>query len=352
MFVGVKLSLLRSSVVALTCAATAGAFPIPQRPAKSTPLAALGDGPWGNLGDVRLPSQGDLALLRRFDEPWVERQGDWRSFYGGRFGPASWTTPPRLEWTLSAWQPSRSAPTELELVMTPPREMVRPELGTAELLPSWLLEAPPRVDASFVSATRTPRCKAWERPYTVTLARYGGERDSFRVLECDGSVAIDALDRLSVVARPAGADRPELPLPLEPLPESELIGEWVPNVRLLDPRLLWVVARISEAFPGRAIYLISGYRRDGHESFHRKGRALDLFVMGVSNDALVRVCRTLKDVGCGFYPNNKFVHVDVRPPGTGHAIWIDVSEPGTPSRYVDSWPGIVESGALSWGNGE
>jgi hypothetical protein len=41
-------------------------------------------------------------------------------------------------------------------------------------------------------------------------------------------------------------------------------------------------------------------------------------VQGIPNAALFSFCRTLDDVGCGFYPNSKFVHVDVRKPGTGH----------------------------------
>jgi hypothetical protein len=26
-------------------------------------------------------------------------------------------------------------------------------------------------------------------------------------------------------------------------------------------------------------------------------------------------------------------------------MWVDVSEPGTPSKYVDGWPGVLEPGA-------
>ena len=73
--------------------------------------------------------------------------------------------------------------------------------------------------------------------------------------------------------------------------------------------------------------------------------------MGVRNVGLFRFCRTLDDVGCGYYPNSKFVHVDVRRPRTGRAFWVDESAPGEPSRYVDSWPGVVESGAMVWGGG-
>jgi hypothetical protein len=69
----------------------------------------------------------------------------------------------------------------------------------------------------------------------------------------------------------------------------------------------------------------------------------------VANEHLLKVCRTLEDVGCGYYPNNKFVHIDVRRRGTGKALWIDVSGPGEPSEFVDSWPGVVDSGAFVWG---
>ena len=71
-------------------------------------------------------------------------------------------------------------------------------------------------------------------------------------------------------------------------------------------------------------------------------------VQGVPNEEILKACRKLADVGCGYYPNSKFVHVDVRPARTGKAFWIDASAPGEPSRYVDSWPGVVDSGAMSW----
>jgi hypothetical protein len=41
-------------------------------------------------------------------------------------------------------------------------------------------------------------------------------------------------------------------------------------------------------------------------------------------------CRTLKNVGVGYYPNSTFVHLDVR---TTPAFWIDYSKPGEPPRY-------------------
>lgn len=302
--------------------------------------------------DLRLQSDGELDLLRRFAQPWVERPGEWRSFFTGRYGPRL-AGEQRFSWTLTATEPSALGQPPGPSAFTLSIAGIEPtlELERLEVLPIWKLDLVPSSDPSLLHATTAPVCEPWQRPYRATIARYGGEFDSVELLACDGSIALDATDHLSVLARPPGAPRPELPLPLEPETDGDFAGEWVPNVRMLDPRLIWVVARLSEAFPQRVIYLISGYRRDDHGSFHMRGRALDLFVMGVKNEDVFRVCRTLKDVGCGFYPNNNFVHVDVRPPATGHALWIDVSSPGQPSRYVDSWPGLVAGGALLWGGG-
>ena len=109
-----------------------------------------------------------------------------------------------------------------------------------------------------------------------------------------------------------------------------------------------LVATIAERFPWRWVYLMSGYRPGPHEGLHAEGRALDLYVYGVPNDEVYRACRALPDAGCGFYPHNKFVHVDVRRPGEGRIYWIDVSQPGEKSRYVDAWPGVENGGALAW----
>lgn len=349
-------------------AATPAALKYPGAARKVSSLPLTGAASWMDRtlasSEVRLPVDSQLDLLRRFAQPWIERPGPWRSFWTGRYGPGTWSDAPHLAWTLTA-----NEPLALERAGVEPRLDVLPlsssdfvlepvhvdptlQLSSADVLPIWKLDLTPGPDPIFMRAATMRRCEPWQRPFTATIARYGGEFDGVRLLECDGSVALDAVDKLSVLARPPGAPRPELPLPLEPEPESEAIGEWVPQVRMVDPRLIWVVARLNDAFPGRVIYLISGYRRDGHGSFHRKGRALDLFVMGVKNEDVLRVCRKLKDVGCGYYPNNKFLHVDVRPPGTGHALWVDASAPGQPSKYVDAWPGVVAGGALQWGGSE
>lgn len=213
------------------------------------------------------------------------------------------------------------------------------------------------LDALWSLPPRKPvfdwRCR--RRP--VRFVRYGAESDAFPLVLCDGAVAPQALDRLTLMARVPDAPRPGELLPDEPDPEAIARHEWISGVRLVHPRLVWLLQRISDAFPWRTIYIFSGYRpgavvtnsRAGtHHSMHSEARAMDINVMGIPNAELFRFCRTLDDVGCGFYPNSKFVHVDVRRPGTGHAFWIDASGPGEPSRYVDAWPGVVEGGALVW----
>lgn len=107
--------------------------------------------------------------------------------------------------------------------------------------------------------------------------------------------------------------------------------------RLPHRRLVRVLARISDHFGGRRIQVVSGYRRAGRftsrHSRHTKGRAIDIRIPGVPNTALRDYCRSLSKVGCGYYPNSSFVHVDVRD---SSAYWVDVSGPGQKPRYVNA----------------
>jgi hypothetical protein len=95
---------------------------------------------------------------------------------------------------------------------------------------------------------------------------------------------------------------------------------------------------VIDHFGPRSVTVVSGYRPASLGSFHQSARALDFHLAGVKNEALVAFCRTLPDTGCGYYPNSSFVHMDVRPEGTGHVFWIDASGPGEPAHYVASWP--------------
>jgi hypothetical protein len=191
-------------------------------------------------------------------------------------------------------------------------------------------------------------CPIWRQPRKVTFYGLGGEGDSLAIFDCEGVVSADAMDRLSVIGRQPGTPLPSLPLPISPLTNLEFPGEWIEGVHLLHPRLLDLVQQVAWAFPGRGIVVYSGYRRDASPtSPHLHGRALDITVRGIPKEQLFAFCRTLHDAGCGYYPNQPFVHIDVRQPTQGSMVWVDISLPGQPSVYVDAWPGVVASGALN-----
>jgi hypothetical protein len=306
-----------------------------------------------------------LPLLRAFLNAEIERPGPMRSYLAGPWG--KWRGSP---WVNLAWSGHEQAVTN--------ESPSFPDTPTLEVQPSdWLRGGSwlQKIDPSFtspVAVSTGPSLRSngfdalWEKPVKVIpdwrcrrrpvqFVRYAGEALSFALVRCDGSVAPEALDKLSIITRPTDVANPGKTLPDEPDPESWQKHEWVPGVRLMNPRLLWALQKISDAFPWRTIYVFSGYRpgnkggsTGSHHSMHAEGRAIDILVQGVPNASVFNVCRTLDDVGCGFYPNSKFVHVDVRKPATGHAFWVDISGPGEKSQYVDAWPGVVERGALVW----
>jgi len=111
--------------------------------------------------------------------------------------------------------------------------------------------------------------------------------------------------------------------------------------RTIHPRLLRVLAQVQRHFGGSRIDLVSGYRvperGDDLRSYHNVGRAADVRVDGVLARRLFDYCRTLVDVGCGYYPRSERVHIDSRSRST---IWIDLSADGDAADYVrdpDAW---------------
>jgi hypothetical protein len=239
------------------------------------------------MGD-ELPLLAQFSLRTPYGRPNA-------AFWHGRYGASGWHLAPELSLTL----PEMSAPLALPVVSAPP-------------------------------------CPSWREPRPAMLVRHDGEARLVRLVECDGSVALDALDQVSALARPPGVPLPELPLPLEPA-ASAAPGEWLPGIKLLHPRLLWLLQALTDSYPGRPIVIVSGYRPDetGH---HQSGRALDLHVKGITNEQLFEFCRSLADVGCGYYPNNHFVHFDVRQPGSIKVEWTDLAAPGEPSCLAQSGP--------------
>jgi uncharacterized protein YcbK (DUF882 family) len=103
----------------------------------------------------------------------------------------------------------------------------------------------------------------------------------------------------------------------------------------IEPRLVHLLAAVSNHFGSRKIEIISGFRpysplQHTAHSNHNIGKAIDFRVMGVPNEVVRDYCRELRDVGCGYYPNSTFVHLDVRETSS---FWIDYSRPGEPPRY-------------------
>ncbi|HET9956294.1 MAG TPA: DUF882 domain-containing protein [Polyangiaceae bacterium] len=325
----------------------------------------------------RLAVEPLRAMMTGYLEPSRTRIPEWQAFYRGSYGPGS-NGPNRRAWLPQlCWGESCNAAVNPETTaeFTPP-EFAAPSMAPADwrlvggsfvgleladptalrqdtglgagatpTLP-WLLLGSEVLNSTpeMLAVVRGRPCPSARTPRPVRIVRYAGETERLELTDCDGAIASDALERLSVLARPPNTARPELPLPLHPQGE---LGEWMPELRLLHPRLAWLVSRIAEAFPQRSIVLMSGYRRDAHSGLHQKGQALDLYVQGVPNEDLFRFCRTLSDAGCGFYPNHPFVHVDVRSFGKGHVTWVDVSDPGEQSVYVDGWPGVLAPG-IGW----
>jgi uncharacterized protein YcbK (DUF882 family) len=110
------------------------------------------------------------------------------------------------------------------------------------------------------------------------------------------------------------------------------------------PRLVRLLARVSDHFGGRPIHVISGYRRAGgytkDTSRHVAGQAIDFRIPGVPLEALRDYCSKLRHVGVGYYPNSHFVHLDVR---RRDARWTDRSRPGeAPSIVRPGEPPVLD----------
>lgn len=105
------------------------------------------------------------------------------------------------------------------------------------------------------------------------------------------------------------------------------------RVKLLHPRLIHMLQRVAERYPGQTIEIVSGYRvpvKGRRPSMHNIGRAIDFRVQGVNRKELYEYIRQLPKVGAGYYPNSVFVHMDVRDKST---VWVDYSGPGQPAEY-------------------
>ena len=207
-------------------------------------------------------------------------------------------------------------------------------------------------DASITHAKDKDKIKDKEKPKTgkvkarpclheaIEIAR-GTEIESFPLTRCDGSPTPQAVDELSILARPGNVGGSAAGGTPQSAMHRPAHGAKLAGVRRVDPGLLERLQQVADHFgKGKRVsmHIVSGYRPTSVGSYHASAQALDFRVDGVSNEQLVAFCKTLPDTGCGYYPNSSFVHLDVRAAGTGHVAWIDASGPGESAHYVSAWP--------------
>ncbi len=153
-------------------------------------------------------------------------------------------------------------------------------------------------------------------PKGVINAIRAGEEFHIRVNDSHGHIAEKALHEFAQMSRQGTATHPP------------------------DPRLVALVGIVSDHFGGRTLEIVSGYRaytptQYTPHSNHNAGKALDFRVQGIPNETLRDFCRTLRNTGCGYYPNSTFVHLDARD---SKAYWVDWSHPGEAPQYEK--PGV------------
>jgi uncharacterized protein YcbK (DUF882 family) len=153
-------------------------------------------------------------------------------------------------------------------------------------------------------------------PKGVINATRAGEEFHIRVNDTRGHISEKALREFAQMSRQGNATHPP------------------------DPRLVALIGIVSDHFGGRTLEIVSGYRaytptQYTPHSNHNYGKALDFRVEGIPNEALRDFCRTLRNTGCGYYPNSTFVHLDARD---SKAYWVDWSHPGEPPQYEK--PGV------------
>lgn len=260
------------------------------------------------------------------------------------------SVPAQHESTPRAATPSVPAQRESPARESTPRENARRETPRQN-------DAARSAARSETARTRTPSRRP-RRPAPpclsppTELVRVDGPRRETKPVSltfCDGRPRPEALEALSVLARPHRLDAPEAsairayarraarrPRRGETRPDPNFVAE---GVRRLDAGLVPRVARIAAQFPGKTIEIVSGWRpNERSSSRHHQARALDLRVRGVSRETLRDFARTLDETGVGYYPNSVFVHVDVRDT---RSYWVDRSGPGEEADY-GTWPPTYE----------
>ncbi|MDQ2694240.1 MAG: DUF882 domain-containing protein, partial [Pseudomonadota bacterium] len=98
------------------------------------------------------------------------------------------------------------------------------------------------------------------------------------------------------------------------------------EVMAIDPRLIDLMHALQVKMGRKPLDVLSGYRsqetnvmlrqhsrRVAKNSFHTKGRAVDLCIPGCDLTDLCQAARELNGGGVGYYPRSGFVHIDTGP---------------------------------------
>jgi len=164
-----------------------------------------------------------------------------------------------------------------------------------------------------VAAVRDRAEKRWGRPKRPGVARinriWSKEAQRVSLVDRRGRVRRSAQRKLRHLMRPKTSRKRKIP----------------------HPRLVRLLAQISDHFGGRTVDIVSGYRLPGgytkRSSRHVHAQAVDFRVRGVPLKVVRDYCSQFAHVGVGFYPRSRFVHLDVR---RKDARWTDWSRPGDP----------------------
>jgi uncharacterized protein YcbK (DUF882 family) len=120
-------------------------------------------------------------------------------------------------------------------------------------------------------------------------------------------------------------------------------------------RTLAMLADLAERYEGKTIELISAHRATAGESWtspHRGARALDFRIRGIElREIRDYLWRKYTEVGIGWYPAERFVHMDSRPGRKDTAwtfqngdnrykpYWAELARAPTPPKTLQRRPG-------------